>query len=75
MENKLALNISNTQYIDFSEEAHNNNNLTIHNYSCKNTYNNSNFCNCSHLENVEEYKYLGCIFLKLINPSLPLILQ
>lgn len=61
IENKLSLNIPKTKYIDFSEKVHNNNKLTIHNYSCKNTYNIPNICNCSPLEIVEEYKYLGVI--------------
>ena len=61
MENKLSLNISKTQFIDFSEKIDKNNNLTIHNYHCKNTFNIPNICNCQNLEMVEEYKYLGVI--------------
>lgn len=66
MKNKLSLHISKNKYIDFSEEVYNNN-LTIHSYSCKNTYNIPNICNCSPLEIVEEYKYLGCIIAHKLN--------
>jgi len=67
MENKLSLNISKTQFIDFSEKTDKNNNLTIHNYHCKNTYNIPNICNCWNLEMVEEYQYLGVIIDRELN--------
>lgn len=56
IENKLSLNISKTQYIDFSE-TNSNNKLIIHNFTCTNV----NKCCCPKLEKVKEYKYLGCI--------------
>jgi len=56
IENKLSLNISKTQYIDFSE-ANSYNELIIHNFLCTNV----NECCCPKLEKVYEYKYLGCI--------------
>ncbi|KAF0710048.1 neuroblastoma-amplified sequence-like, partial [Aphis craccivora] len=56
IENKLFLNISKTQYIDFSE-ANSNNKLIIHNFTCTNF----NKCCRPKLEKVNEYKYLGCI--------------
>ena len=56
IENKLSLNISKTQYIDFSE-ADSYNKLIIHDFTCTNV----NKCCCPKLEKVNEYKYLGCI--------------
>jgi len=56
IENKLSLNVIKTQYIDFSEE-YSSKNLIIHDFMCTNV----NKCSCPKLENVDEYKYLGCI--------------
>lgn len=59
IENKLSLNITKTQYIDFSEE-YSNKSLIIHDFMCANV----NKCSCPILEKVVEYKYLGCIIDK-----------
>lgn len=56
IENKLSLNISKTQYIDFSE-ANSNKKLIIHDF----IFENVDKCCCPKLEKLNEYRYLGCI--------------
>lgn len=66
MENKLSLNISKTEYIDFSRDTNPSNSIILHEYHCNNTIS----CLCSPIKSVTSYKYLGCIVDKYLNWNL-----
>lgn len=52
MENKLSLNISKTEYIDFSKDTNPSNSIILHEYHCNNTIS----CLCSPIKSVTSYK-------------------